>query len=308
MQATYQIRKPGVMGGFYEAGPWHDTARMTRVPLPQLLSPSAEVSWSRRIEDRLATDLVENGKPVGLEVILFKPEGPGPFPLAVLNHGSTGDGKDPRIFSLSWAADGIAAFLVDRGWLVAFPQRRGRGKSDGLYDEGFEVDRTQGYTSGITRTTQGFERALTDIAAAIKALQKRPDVAAGPILIGGQSRGGILSVAYAGRHPETVAAVLNFVGGWLGGEDQDAGPINRGLFKRGAVYPGQTLWLYGLDDAVYSIAHCRRNFTAFEATGGKGQFIEFDVPGKDRGHGVIDFDELWRGAVERYLDTLPVKP
>jgi acetamidase/formamidase len=37
--------------------------------------------------------------------------------------------------------------------------------------------------------------------------------AAGPILIGGVSRGGVLSIAYAGMHPEEVSGVLNFVGG-----------------------------------------------------------------------------------------------
>jgi len=34
------------------------------------------------------------------------------------------------------------------------------------------------------------------------------------VVMGGQSRGGILSVAYAGRRPEQVKGVINFVGGW----------------------------------------------------------------------------------------------
>ena len=46
-------------------------------------------------------DLRENGKPVQLEVAVFKPNGAGPFPLLVFNHGSTGDGKDSELFGLT---------------------------------------------------------------------------------------------------------------------------------------------------------------------------------------------------------------
>jgi hypothetical protein len=32
----------------------------------------------------------------------------------------------------------------------------------------------------------------------------------------GISRGGILSITYAGMHPREVSGVINFVGGWMG--------------------------------------------------------------------------------------------
>jgi dienelactone hydrolase len=54
---------------------------------------------------------------------------------------------------------------------------------------------------------------LTDIDAAIAVLRRRQDVAPGPVLIGGHSRGGVLSVVYAGMHPEQALGVINFVGG-----------------------------------------------------------------------------------------------
>src|SRR6516225_177343 len=104
----------------------------------------------------------------------------------------------------------VADFLNDRGWIVAFPQRRGRGKSDGLYDEGFSADRRQGYTCDFDTSLLGAERALDDIAAAMLALRQRPDVAPSRVLIGGISRGGILSVAYAGMHPDQISGVINF--------------------------------------------------------------------------------------------------
>src|SRR5262249_19881821 len=68
-------------------------------------------------------------------------------------------------------------------YMVAFPQRRGRGKSQGLYDEGFNVDRTQGYACDPKQSLPGADRALIDIDAAVEVLRQRPDVAGQPILM-----------------------------------------------------------------------------------------------------------------------------
>jgi len=51
-------------------------------------------------------------------------------------------------------------------------------------------------------------------------------------VIGGQSRGGILSVAYAGAHPQQVRGVINFVGGWTG--DSCIGDFNGTAFAKAA--------------------------------------------------------------------------
>jgi pimeloyl-ACP methyl ester carboxylesterase len=184
--------------------------------------------------------------------------------------------------------------------MVAFPQRRGRGRSDGLYDEGFAPDRAQGYSCDPGRSLPGADRTLDDINAAIAALRRRPDVAAGPVLVGGASRGGVLAIAYAGMHPEQVLGVLNFVGGWLGEGCRTAGEINGTLFQRGGKFARPTLWLYGQHDSFYSIEHTRSNFDAFEKAGGIGEFFEFAVPGGS-GHRLTGYPSLWTGAVEKYL-------
>src|SRR5262249_39805922 len=148
-----------------------------------LRQPGAIVAWTRGTSELVQTDLMEDGRPVRLEIVIFKPPGTGPFPLAVFNHGSTGIGDNPALFGERWFSAGIADFLNKRGWLVAFPQRRGRGKSGGLYDEGFAPDRQHGYTCDTDITLRGADRALTDIEAAIRALRRRGDVTPGPILI-----------------------------------------------------------------------------------------------------------------------------
>ena len=90
----------------------------------------------------ITTSLLEDGKPLRLELQVRKPPGPGPFPTVLFNHGSTGRGNNPELFRRSWSSPTVAAFFVERGWMVIFPQRRGRGASDGRYDEGFEPDRS----------------------------------------------------------------------------------------------------------------------------------------------------------------------
>src|SRR5262249_31297169 len=157
------------------------------------------------------TKLQENDKPVRLEVVIDKPPGDGPFPLLVVNHGSTGRGNNPALFTETVSNPELAETFVKKGYMVAFPQRRGRGKSEGLYDEGFNVARPQGYACDPKQSLPGVDRALTDIAAAVEVLRQRPDVAGQPILMAGISRGGILSIAYAGMQPREVAGVINFV-------------------------------------------------------------------------------------------------
>jgi pimeloyl-ACP methyl ester carboxylesterase len=301
--ATYDLNDQGGLNATYTRGKIVSHAAMTKTDLTALWEPDAVIPWTRGRSEHLRTALIEDGKPVNLEVLIFSPNGVGPFPLAMFNHGSTGRGTNGALFTETWFDLGLADFLNNRGWIVAFPQRRGRGKSDGLYDEGFSSDRRQGYTCDFDISLSGAERALDDIGAAMDALRQRPDVAPSRVLIGGQSRGGILSIAYAGMHPDQIFGVINFVGGWMGTGCATASRLNGTLFERGARFDRPTLWLYGDQDAFYDIQHSRNNFMLFQSAGGQGTFLEFSVPG-GRGHAVLNAPELWEGPVADYLSSL----
>jgi dienelactone hydrolase len=158
--------------------------------------------------------VVVDGQTVRLEMRIYKPARAGPVPTLVFNHGSTG--RDPRLFTRPLDVPALAQFFVQRGWAVVMPARRGRAGSEGLYDEGFALDRALGYTCDPAQSLPGADRALRDIAAAMDAILAMPFVDRDRVIIGGQSRGGILSVAYAGQQPEQIKGVINFVGGWLG--------------------------------------------------------------------------------------------
>jgi dienelactone hydrolase len=300
---TYDLADGQVLKATYTRGGIRNQATMAKMDLAVLIKPGALVDWSGGRSEFLQTDLIEDGKPIRLEAVIFKPPGAGPFPLAVINHGSTGAGTNSALFRETWFAVGLAEFLNERGWMVAFPQRRGRGKSDGLYDEGFSAERAKGYTCGADRSLAGAERALIDVEATIAALRRRPDVAPSRILIGGESRGGILAVAYSGTHPDQIGGVLNFVGGWLGEGCTTAKVVNETLFERGAHFRAPTLWLYGRRDTYYSMPHSQDNFAAFQRAGGQGTFLEFDVPGGN-GHAVMGYMQLWSAAIGNYLNAL----
>jgi pimeloyl-ACP methyl ester carboxylesterase len=301
--ATYDLNDQGGLNAAYTRGKIVSHAAMTKTDLTALLAPDAVIPWTRGKSELLRTALIEDGKPVNLEMVIFRPDGVGPFPLAVFNHGSTGRGTNSALFTETLFDVGLADLLNNRGWIVAFPQRRGRGRSDGLYDEGFSADRRQGYTCDFDTSLAGAERALDDIGAAMAALKQHPDVAPSRVLIGGQSRGGILSVAYAGMHPDQIFGVINFVGGWMGTGCATASRLNGTLFVRGARFDRPTLWLYGDQDPFYDIQHSRNNFMLFQNAGGQGTFLEFTLPGGS-GHAVLGAPELWEGPVAEYLSSL----
>jgi hypothetical protein len=87
-------------------------ATLSRVALTELMLPGANVAWTTKTSEFLNTTLQEGGKPIRLEVVIKKPSGRGPFPLLVFNHGSTGRGTDPRLFTATQVSQEIADLFV----------------------------------------------------------------------------------------------------------------------------------------------------------------------------------------------------
>lgn len=263
---------------------------------------SQATDGGRRIVERVPTGAFERGEQITLEMVTFKPNGSGPFPTLVFNHGSTGTGNDPSVFTSTVTSPALAKHFNDRGWMVVFPQRRGRGKSGGLYDEGFEPDRSR-YSDDPQYALQGFERALVDVTCVVEHLLARPDVDREHLLIGGHSRGGFLALAFAGARPEVFTGVLNFVGGWVDGNGPASEMINPMIARRGATFAGPSIWLYAENDPCYSVAHSRRSFDAFVGAGGQGEFHVLKThPGQD-GHHILPLTDLWGPLTDPLLET-----
>src|SRR5205807_771704 len=157
-------------------------------------------------------------------------------PLAIINPGSTDGGRVAARQPFRHTAE--ALWLREHGFAVLVPMRRGRGGSEGSSAE----------EAATTEFCEGLEDAVEDLASAIAYGLALPFVRHCPVLLVGQSRGGFLSVVYAGRHPHQVAGVVNFAGGWTG--EHWNGAFNTKTMRdagRGARAP--QLWLYGKRDS-----------------------------------------------------------
>ena len=258
-------------------------------------------TFATLVNERIDTPFTYLGDAVSLEVLLFKPLVDGRHPTLVFHHGSTGNGSDPARFGLTFFSKSVAQYFVERGWMVAFPQRRGRGQSDGLYDEGFTPDRS-GYSCDADLALGGAAHALEDLDVITDWLRNRMDVDTTRLLIGGTSRGGILAVAHVAQRPDVYRAAINFVGGWIAEGCGDHLTINRALLVDGAAFPGTSLWLYGANDSFYSLPYSRANFDAFTAAGGMGTMIELTRSPGLNGHFIINDLALWAPVLDDFLE------
>lgn len=230
-----------------------------------------------------------------LEIVAAKPQHEGPYPTIIFNHGSTGWGRNTSLYKRTCAPSIAANYFAERGWMTLFPQRRGRGKSSGTYGEGLASDGS-GYSCDVEIALAGFERAVEDMDAVVRHVRERSDVNQTQLAIGGVSRGGILSIAYAGMRPATFKGAINFNGGWLGRDCANHEIVNPILFERGASAGISTLWLHGSFDQYYRIGHCRENFERFLSAGGQGKFISAPM-----GHALLFKPALWKSHVDYYM-------
>lgn len=252
--------------------------------------------------ERIPTPFVEDGRPVRLKVLVRAAAGPGPHPVLLLHHGSTGRGNRPALFRAVHDYPNTAAFFNARGWTVVMPQRRGRGGSDGRYAEGLRAD-GGGYDCDPAVALAGLDRAMDDVDAVMRWMATQDDLDTTRVLIAGVSRGGALAIACAGRWPLAFIGAIQFNGGWLGRLCDSHAEVNRAAFLRGAAFDRPTLWLHGSHDAYYRLAHCRANFDAFVAAGGHGTFHSCRA-----GHGLIGKPALWHPRVDGYLRALGGSP
>lgn len=230
----------------------------------------------------------DGARPLLLEATLYRPQAVGHVaPLAVISHGSS----DVVGLQRTLRHDAQARWLLSRGFVVLVPMRRGRGASEGSCGE-------LGTSAAAYR--QGLEEAVADLASAVAFGRALPDVDPHrPVLLVGQSRGGLLSVVYAGRHPTEVAGVVNFAGGWTGERCHGAHNAEF-LAEAGRGARAAQLWLYGARDSYYGEAHVRANHRAFLRAGGQAMLEVLPVPGD--GHRLIAYPGLWRGLADAYLD------
>ncbi len=244
---------------------------------------------------------------VAAHAILFRPDGDGPFRLAVIAHAST-QNVLRRAQMPQPDYQPLAAFLVSRGFAVLVPERLGHGATGGPYleDQG-GCDEADYARSG--RATAG------EIAAALRFMRTQPFVQPNRAVVIGHSAGGWGALALSASDPREIAAIIVFAPG-RGGHANDrenavCAPQTlvaaAGAFGKAARVP--VTWLVAANDSYFPPEFSRRLADAFRTAGGKVQFSVLPPYGSE-GHWMAETEagvKLAEGAMARALKADLIK-
>ena len=261
-------------------------------PVPDL---TAETVWIPMTEK----PALGPSREIRLEGMLYRPPSPGRLPVVVFNHGSTGAGRVAPTSTDPYKYPQVARFFVERGWAVLIPMRRGRGASGGEYLERYDCDRAS--------LASGVERGLADIDAALAFVSSQPWADMDRLLLGGMSRGGLLSVLYPSQRQTKARAVINFAGGWTVERCDRATRFNADTFaEAGRAGKLPMLWLYSENDRNYGPGAVQSYHRVFIQGGGTAELRLFPPIGHD-GHILLPGAvTVWQTAVQDFLARIGV--
>lgn len=253
------------------------------------------------VEDGMLAVTVD-GTEQSLQTLTVTPPGPGPFPLAVISHGSPRDASKRRETRLRGLFP-VAEDFARRGYKAVVFARRGYAGSTGDYAEKAEACSADGYV-------RAGQAAADDYAAVIAASAADPTVDANAVVAVGQSAGGFAVNALAGMAPRGLIAAISFAGGR--GSTKDFANCNAeglagafDLLGRDATVP--VLWLYSSADRYFWPDLVHRNFEAFTANGAP---VRLEMVGPlwyaEDGHSLIDLGgrALWRPRIDAFLEAV----
>jgi dienelactone hydrolase len=257
------------------------------------LAIEQELQLDYRINEHIVLVPAGRTHQARLETTVFQPNGPGPFPLIIINHG-----KDPghpnlqprdRFYHMAHA-------FVARGYAVMVPMRQGFANSTGRYRD-----------HGCDMAANGYIQA-EDIRDTIEYAREQKWIDADRIVVAGQSYGGLATMALGTQELPGVRALINFAGGLR--DDSEGCGWRSSLVSAFAEYGAQnkipSLWMYGQNDSLFGPELVARMHDAFEQAGGKAQLVEYAAFKRDS-HGMLasrDGEKVWLADTMRFLDRV----
>jgi dienelactone hydrolase len=228
-----------------------------------------------------------------METTVFQPNGPGPFPLLIINHGKDAGppNEQPRdrfIF--------MATAFVKRGYAVMVPMRQGFANSTGGYHD-----------YGCDMTANGYSQA-NDVLAAVNFARSQDWIDSDRIVIAGQSYGGMATIALGTQALPGVRGLINFAGG-LRDETNNCdwrAQLVRAFGDYGANNKIASLWMYGANDSLFGPDLVSRMHDAFVRSGGQARLVEYGAFKRDA-HGMIasrDGEKVWWRETEHFLNQI----
>lgn len=256
-------------------------------------SVEQELQLDYRINEHIVLIPAGKNHQARLETTVFSPNGPGPFPLIIINHG-----KDPghpnlqprdRFYHMAHA-------FVARGYAVMVPMRQGFANSTGRYRD-----------HGCDMTANGYTQA-EDVMDTLEYAREQKWIDPDRIVIAGQSYGGLATMALGTQELPGVRGLINFAGGLR--DDSNGCGWRSALVSAFAEYGSQnkipSLWMYGQNDSLFGPELVARMHDAFEQAGGKAQLVEY-APFKRDAHGMLasrDGEKVWLADTMQFLDRV----
>jgi dipeptidyl aminopeptidase/acylaminoacyl peptidase len=234
-----------------------------------------------------------------LEATLYRPSGPGPFPLLVLSHGTCRDprqraGRRLRYDAQSWE-------FVSMGFAVVIPMRRGYGHSEGAYAENEGVcDHSHFYRAGL--------ESAKDLRATVEYVSHLPGIDRSRLVLAGHSSGGFASLILASQRVPGVRGVINFADGRGSSPRRNCSPdkLIEACARAGRTTRVPSLWIYAQNDTYFPPPLAREMCDAYRRAGAPVEFVLLP-PFSDEGHYLFrDVRGLrpWTPVVNRFLNGL----
>ena len=243
---------------------------------------------------------VDDGGP-RLIVTLLTPDGPGPFPLVVINHGATS--AIPPAQQVRHYQTFAAYYFLSRGYAVVLPMMRGYAGSEGLQRR-----------TGCALTELGTANAR-DINDVIDAMARRPEIDASRIVVAGQSFGGWNTLAFGTLGRKGVAGLVNFNGGIqmsysYGGHTSICRNENSELLDDAGTFAAAThvpsIWFYGETDTLFRPEVWHAMYGSYVAKGGQAELVDIGSFFTDS-HEFLAYPEalpIWVPRLDAFLERI----
>lgn len=237
-------------------------------------------------------------------VTTFRPDGEGPFPLVILNHGRAVS-AELRAQPARQRMESAARYFVRKGFAVAVPTRLGYGQSVALGDpeDAGPCDRSQWQAA--------VEAGMTQLAATYRYMRGQPWVSTRDWLLVGQSAGGFLVTAAAARDWPGLRLAISFAGGRGGDPERHPGvPCSPATLQQHFADWGRQarvpmLWLYTRNDQFFGPAYSSAWAKVYRDAGGQLDFQLLPAFGRD-GHSLFGAgNDVWQPLLDRLLAGSP---
>lgn len=257
--------------------------------MPTLAAEHVQLLDYRLNEQIIQVPAGKHGR-LHLQTTVFRPDGPGPFPLIIINHGKDAgapsqQGRDRFIY--------MATAFVKRGYAVMVPMRRGFAGSSGRYVE-----------YGCNMAANGLGQA-SDVRDTIDYAHRLSWIDSDRIVVAGQSYGGLATIALGTLDVPGVRGLLNFAGGLRDNANRCdwRGELVKAFGSYGAASKLPSLWMYGENDSLFDPELVARMHDAYTRAGGQARLIEYGAYRRDA-HGMVgsrEGEKVWWAETEQFL-------